>query len=157
TDNDALAVGRRAGGAIRVGVVRRLLAVEIDVLLPDEFAVLSIQAEHATLGALGRRLSDKDAIAPYNRGRVAGVGELDFPADVIGRAPGERQVLFGGVTHTVGAAPARPVLGGGEVGKYEESNEGGEGAAHGKPSGVPGSRAIVFVCAAGWSLVAEWV
>src|SRR5207248_10885096 len=59
------------------------------------------------LGGLGH----EHAVAADDRRRVALVGQRRLPADVFGRTPVQRQVLFGSVALAVRAAPGGPVAG----------------------------------------------
>ena len=54
---------------------------------------------------------DEDAIAGHDRRRHANAAERRTPGDVLGRAPGDRQVLLVGRTGAAWSAPLRPVSG----------------------------------------------
>src|SRR5262249_25555506 len=89
-DVDALAVGDGAGRAVGIRIVGRLGLLVLDFLLPQQVAVLAGEAHDcAAVALVVERLRQGDAIAPDDGRGVAGAGELDLPADVVGLAPGE--------------------------------------------------------------------
>src|SRR5262249_50192400 len=60
-----LAVSHRGSGTVRIGVVRWLLALEGDRLLPQQLTVGAVEAEDGPLGSLLiEGLGEKDPLAP---------------------------------------------------------------------------------------------
>ena len=91
--------------------------------IPESLAVLRIEAESAQ-GTVGFFIcgvfrdsgGEVDFPTEVERGRPAMAGDGDFPRDVFGVAPGERQIFGGGVSVARRAAKLCPVFGGGKGG-----------------------------------------
>src|SRR6185369_8180731 len=73
-----------------------------------------------------------------------GVGKRDLPADVLGGAPLDGDVLLAALALAGGAAPRRPVVGD-RRSDEEGEQQGGEGLAHGiAPSKTPSNSCLSY-------------
>src|SRR5262249_30385017 len=108
--------------------------------LPEHLAVAGPDAQDVALGAALAGGGEEDAVAPDDRGGVAGAGQLRLPEEVRRLAPGKGGFRVVAVTLPAGAAPLRPVGGvfpGGGVGQGQPSGEedecgqGEQAAGHG--------------------------
>src|SRR5205085_2643344 len=106
-----LAVGHRRRG--RMGILGLLPAWALaeDLLVPEDLAVVAVQAEDVTGRAVLRGRGKEDSISPDDGRRPAGAGNLGSPGQVVGEAPGEGQVLFGGDALAGRTPEAGPVVG----------------------------------------------
>src|SRR5579859_1046998 len=104
-----LPVGDAGRGGVIAGLVVSPVWVALDGLLPNDLCILRRNANHPAFGAglVGTR--QECAIAPDDRRGVTGAGQCDFPEQVFGRAPFERDLVVGGVALAGWPAPLRPV------------------------------------------------
>src|SRR5262245_20820628 len=108
---DGLAIGDRGAGARRILRVCRLGDGAGHVALPQQSAVRTLKRQDRPALALVQALREEDMISPDDRRRIAGLGQCDFPANVVVLAPGERQAALGGDPSALGATPRGPVVG----------------------------------------------
>src|SRR5437764_14194591 len=94
TDDDAFTIADRRGVAVPVFIPVLFLLAVGHVLLPQDFALGSVEAEQASGRASLAGLSEKDLVAPDDRSGVSGMIERGLPLDVLSGAPFEWKVFL---------------------------------------------------------------
>src|SRR5262249_8848078 len=107
---DQLAVGRWRGARVAIELVARLKGRVSDLALPENLAVLAVEAQQDAVLLLEQARGHEDAVAVADRGGMAVARNLGAPSDVVGGAPLDRQVLLGGRPIEPRPAPGRPVF-----------------------------------------------
>src|SRR5262249_56694690 len=92
----------------------------------------SVVAELGRPHRLVASLCHEDALAADDRRGIAGILERRFPADVLLRAPGAREVFLGAVALAVRAAPGGPVVGQGGSSAQTADKNSDDVSLHGK-------------------------
>src|SRR5436190_7388070 len=90
-------------------------------LVPEHFASPSVKAEQNPVLVFQAGAHGEDAVTPYNRRSVAVAGEFSFPDDVAVGAPVDWRLGFQAGTVAARSAPARPILGRGQMQRSDQT------------------------------------
>src|SRR5436190_17124954 len=107
--NDALAVGDRRTGAIRISLVCRFLVHRIRSGLPLQLPISAVKAHDSAL--VFDSLRYEHLVAPNHRGGISRLRERRFPANILIGAPDGWEIFFHADASAFGSAPLRPIAG----------------------------------------------
>lgn len=78
--------------------------------LPEDSAIVAIEAENGAFVFSRDGLGDEDPLVPNDRRGIAAVGQVSAPLYIFCLGPMGWQIFFGGDSLSEWAAPERPIL-----------------------------------------------